>query len=128
MVYPAVGQGAVGIECREDDQSLRDLLRTITDGPTFHSVLAERQLLNELEAGCHAPVGCWSHFEKDGQHLDAVVLSLDGRERISASAPINGDREKAAEELGRRLAEQLREQGADRLLESTRSPSSDDSN
>ena len=79
MVYPAVGQGAVGIECREDNPSLRDLLQAITDGPTFHSVLAERQLLNEREAGCHAPVGCWSHFEKDGQHLDARVLSLDVR-------------------------------------------------
>ncbi|MEX0725653.1 MAG: hydroxymethylbilane synthase [Planctomycetaceae bacterium] len=123
IYYPAAGQGAVGIECREDDRPLHELLQRITDEPTFHAVVAERALLNELEAGCHAPVGSWSRFEKGVQYLDAVVLSLDGRERISASAHIDGHEVKTPDELGRRLAALLRERGADPLLESTRMPS-----
>ncbi len=122
VLYPAVGQGAVGIECRDDDRELKELLQKLTDRPTFDAVTAERTLLNELQAGCHAPVGTWSRIENGVQHLDAVVLSLDGRQRISASASMDGVAIRTARELGRRVAGILRDAGADPLLESTRIP------
>ena len=109
----AVGQGALGIECRENDPSTRSLLARLTDAAAWAEVRAERSLLATLRAGCHAPVG--AHCRVEGEHvtLAAVVLSPDGRERIDASGAA---RTEAAVELGASVAELLIARGADRLL------------
>lgn len=114
-MYPAVGQGAVGVECRTDDAELRALLGSITDPRTLSAVTAERSLLSTLRAGCHAPLGVHTTVNDTTIQLEAVVLSLDGRDRWLASAETNISR---AEELGRQVAELLTVQGVDRVLRS----------
>ncbi len=114
VVFPAVGQGAIGIECRDDDGEVRAVLGSITDANTMTAVTAERTLLAELRAGCHAPLGVMSTMTGDGMlTLAAVVLSADGQERIETSAKGRLD---AAQLIGHTVANTLRCLGANRLL------------
>ena len=112
-VYPAVGQGALGIECRDDDTETIEILGAISDPAVRAATTAERSLLSHLRAGCHAPIGSLSLLKKDQLTLEAVVLSGDGQERIfvSESGPLE-----AAAETGIKAAESLLEAGADRLI------------
>lgn len=112
-MYPAVGQGAVGVECREEDRELRSLLERISDRQTMSAVTAERSLLATLRAGCHAPVGVDTRIQNETIQLDAVVLSQDGRQRWTANAlrPIA-----EAVALGKQVAEMLIDQGASKVL------------
>ena len=114
LMLPAVGQGALGIECRIDDVEVQNLLATLTDAAVFAAVTAERSLLADLRAGCHAPLGVFTSLEVDGRiRLEAVVLSLNGQERFVAMA-IGTAAEPAA--IGVAVAKMLRAQGAERLL------------
>jgi hydroxymethylbilane synthase len=111
---PAVGQGALGVECRADDALARTLLAPLDDPPTRRAVLAERRALAELEGGCMIPLGAWGRDDPDGAlALDAAVFDADGRERLFIQ--VVGPRDDA-EGLGHRAAEGLRRQGAERLL------------
>ncbi len=111
---PAVSQGALGIECRADDEATRSLLNSLDDPATHRAVLAERACLAVLGGGCALPLGAWARDEaEDRLRLDAVVLDPDGRERIEADATGPADEPGP---LGRRVAELLREFGADRIL------------
>lgn len=112
-MLPAVGQAAIGIECRADDQTTIVLLTAISDDATRAQVAAERGLLSELRAGCHAPVGAWSDVDGDELRLEGVVLSSDGTTRLHAehAGPTDG-----AERVGRDLARSLLEQGARELI------------
>jgi hydroxymethylbilane synthase len=112
-MYPAVGQGAIGVECRTDDADLRSLLERITDRPTLTAVTAERSLLSALRAGCHAPLGVKTLVDGDTIHLEAVVLPMDGSMRWMASA---SDKIANANQLGQEVAALLRSQGVDRVL------------
>lgn len=127
QMYPAVGQAALGLECREDDAFVADLLAALSDQATLAEVSAERSCLNELRAGCHAPVGVWSVtecYEDQPQRLRimGVVLSIDGTTRIQAEAIGDvslgkfADTQASAARIGRSLAAQLIAGGADRLL------------
>lgn len=113
QMYPAVSQGALGLECREDDERSRDALSTLNDSVAMSCVNAERALLSTLRAGCHAPLGAFSEVDDDRLTLSGVVLSLDGQERVAAE--VSGDLELGSA-LGEQLAELLKEQGADSLL------------
>jgi len=110
---PAVGQGALGIECRRDDGATLALLAPLDHPATHRAVEAERTLLAELEGGCMIPLAAFARVVDGALTLDAFVLDPDGSERIAASAsgPID-----APQNLGRRVAEILRGLGADRLL------------
>lgn len=111
---PAVGQGALGIECRSDDASTLALLGPIDDPATRRAVLAERRALAELEGGCMIPLGAWGRdTDPEVLSLDVAVYDPDGRERAFVS--LNGPPDDP-ETLGRRAAEALRKQGAERLL------------
>jgi hydroxymethylbilane synthase len=112
-VYPAVGQGALGIECRDDDSETSSLLNEISHIPTKAATTAERSLLAFLRAGCHAPIGILSHVEKTELNLDAVVLSGDGQELITASA---SGAFKDATDIGINAAKKLLDAGAGRLI------------
>jgi hydroxymethylbilane synthase len=114
---PAVGQGIVGLTCREDDEETRGLLEEITDLPSLHAAHAERALLAGLRGGCNVPVGGHARVNENQLSLRARVLSLDGGESIDGE--IAGPAEEAAE-LGDTLAKQLLEQGAWRLIEEAR--------
>lgn len=112
-VYPAVGQGALGLECRSDDSETQELLQRLTDPDALAQVTAERALLSTLRAGCHAPLGAETTIT-DGQiTLTAVLLSADGSERLQQSAKGSVD---DAEQIGRDVATALLEAGGDRLV------------
>jgi hydroxymethylbilane synthase len=113
-VFPAVGQGALGLECRSDDRQTADLLARLTDIPTFAAVTAERQVLNRLRAGCHAPVGVAVTIDADAMNLEAVVLSRDGRQRLYAR---HSGQLAEARALGETVADELLRQGAGPLIE-----------
>ncbi|HEX8199394.1 MAG TPA: hydroxymethylbilane synthase [Isosphaeraceae bacterium] len=116
---PAVGQGALGIECRADDASTRALLAPLDDPATHRAVLAERTTLAELEGGCLIPLAAWARETPEGLALDAAVFDPDGRECAATTA--SGARDEP-EDLGRRVARELRRLGAERLLGRVRRP------
>ncbi len=114
LMLHAVGQGALGIECRADDDSLIAVLGQISCGPVMAAVTAERSLLRELRAGCHAPVGVRSQVEDSGAvQLEGVVLTPDGERRIAAEASGTAD---GAAAVGIEVASQLKADGAGEIL------------
>ncbi|MBS0201695.1 MAG: hydroxymethylbilane synthase [Planctomycetes bacterium] len=113
LMFPAVSQGAVGVECRASDDSVRQILATITHSPTLAAATAERSLLSTLRAGCHAPLGVASSLHGDSLQLDAVILPQDGSHRWMASATAKADDALA---LGQQVAQLLLAQGAGRVL------------
>jgi hydroxymethylbilane synthase len=112
-MLPAVGQGALGLECRAADARTRSVLAPIDHLATHRAVLAERALLRGLGGGCHVPIGAKTSLQNDTLTLRGVVLSPDGSRRIDATIAGPVDQ---AEALGQELARQLREQGAEELL------------
>ena len=112
-LYPAVSQGALGIECRDDDESTQSLLSEITCPQTFAEALAERSLLRTLRAGCHAPLGVWCQIVGDRLTLTGVLLSLDGTQRIEQTAEGSVD---TPELVGIEVAERLLVSGGGELL------------
>ncbi len=111
--FPAVSQGALGIECREADEVTRGLLTPIICRTTYAEILAERSLLRSLRAGCHAPLGVWCEIRDTTLKLTGILLSLDGTERLEHSS--SGD-VSAAESVGIDLAHQLLAAGAAGML------------
>ena len=108
----AAGQGALGLESREDD-SIREQLSFLHDPATFAEVTAERSFLNRLGGGCHVPVGARGIAEGEKFRLLGVVANPDG------SSLFRGETSGCvahAEELGRELAERLLSQGAQQIL------------
>ncbi len=112
-MLPAVGQGALGLECRADDRISRELLEPLNDMPTRLSVLAERAMLRDLQGGCQVPIGVTSQVHEATLTLRGVVLRPDGARRIehALSGPLTH-----AELLGSQLAAELRSRGAGELL------------
>jgi hydroxymethylbilane synthase len=117
MMLPAIGQGALGIEARADDQPTRKALAPLDHFTTHQAVLAERTLLFTLRAGCLAPVGAWGRIEGGRLVLDAVVLSPDGIRRLVASGTSDTA---TAVALGQQVAEDLLGQGAAELIAGSR--------
>lgn len=114
---PAVGQGSVGIEIRQGDQEIADIVKTLADSESTAAILAERAMLRRLEGGCQIPIGALGTVQGDQLTLEGVVASLDGKEllRKSISGSVND-----AEEIGDQLALELIALGADRILNSVR--------
>jgi hydroxymethylbilane synthase len=112
-MLPAVGQGALGLECRADDAATLALLEALNEPAARQAVLAERALLQGLGGGCQVPIGAAAVVRDDGLTLRAVVLSPDGDQRISSET---AGAAKDAEHLGRQLAERLLDMGARALL------------
>jgi hydroxymethylbilane synthase len=112
-MLPAVGQGALGLECRSDDDQTRTLLAPLNDAATRAAVLAERALLRELGGGCLVPIGSLGVVQEGRLTLRGCVLSRDGSQRIDGEE--HGEAG-AAEDVGRTLAERLAGDGAKELL------------
>ena len=110
---PAVGQGALGIECRGDDEAVRRLLAPLDDPATHLAVRAERRVLFLLEGGCTIPLAAWARVEGDAMTLIAAVYSADGTD--SAQVSVAGDPDDP-EALGDRAAEILHDRGALAIL------------
>ncbi len=111
---PAVGQGAVGIECRLDDAKTQALLAPLNDSDTATRVIAERAMNTRLEGGCQVPIGSYSELNGDEIWLRALVGKPDGTLIIRGER--RGPRAQAAE-LGVSLAEELLERGAREILD-----------
>ncbi len=111
---PAIGQGALGIEGREDDGFVRDLVERLEHQSTRITVTAERALLKRLEGGCQVPIA--GHAVVDGErlHLDGLVASLDGKRYVRFSQAVSLSE---AESLGNIVAEELLERGAKPILQ-----------
>ncbi|HUE72509.1 MAG TPA: hydroxymethylbilane synthase [Pirellulaceae bacterium] len=117
IMLPAIGQGALGLETREDDSVARTLVEPLDDPQAHAAVLAERTMLHALRGGCLAPVGALGRVEEAVLKLEAVVLSGDGKRRISADGA--GQPEDAVR-VGEQVAEELLVQGAGELIASSR--------
>lgn len=111
---PAIGQGALGIEGREDDRFVRDLVSQLEHQPTRVTVMAERALLNRLEGGCQVPIAGHAVLQEGNLMLDGLVASLDGKRyvRYSSSGSMS-----EAESIGTNVAEELLARGAQPILQ-----------
>lgn len=112
-MLPAVGQGALGIECRADDLRLIDWLMELHHQPTAVRVQAERAMNRRLEGGCQVPIAGYAELLGERLHLRALVGAPDGSRMLEASA--TGDPEQA-DTLGQGVAESLLAQGAGEIL------------
>ncbi len=110
----AVGQGALGIECRADDTELISLLKAIEHPQTRDRCLAERAFLRDLEGGCQVPIGVNTEINGDQLTLTGIVASVDGQKLVKDT--VSGEA-KNAEQLGTELANLLRQQGAQEILD-----------
>src|SRR4051812_46337267 len=113
VMLPAVGQGALGIECRAADMATLAIVRELEDDATRAAVTAERALLEQLRGGCMAPIGALGRVESGTVYLTAAVLSADGTQRLAAEDSASAV---DAEALGRRVADSLLAQGASDLI------------
>jgi hydroxymethylbilane synthase len=117
QMVPAVGQGAIGIEIREDDEFLRHVMEQIGHPETMECVTAERIVMRMLEGGCQVPIGAYARYEDETLVMDALVGSVDGsrivREQLCGDA---GE----PEALGHAMVERLLALGAGEILEEIR--------
>ena len=117
IMLPAVGQGALAIEIRDEDLQIKEILQSLNDENTNLCVMAERAFLRSLEGGCQVPIGANAILANDKILLTGMVGNLDGS--INLRENISGEKSQA-EELGINLAKILIEKGANKLLEHTR--------
>jgi hydroxymethylbilane synthase len=110
----AVGQGALGIECRSDDPEVLELFAPIIHYPTTQRCLAERAFLRELEGGCQVPIGVNTTIQDAQLTLKGIVASLDGKTLVKDS--VTGDLAQP-EAIGIELAHQLKGKGAQEILD-----------
>ena len=110
---PAVGQGAIGVECRQDDPCINQWLAALHDPDTADCVTAERGFNHRLSGGCQVPIAGYAELQGDQIRLRGLVASPDGR--VQVRGQVEGHRTEAVA-LGVRLAERLLSQGADRIL------------
>lgn len=118
MLY-AVGQGAIGVEMREYDEKVKQLLAAIDQKPISLACLAERSLLRTLEGGCSAPLGVETAWDKNQDkilHMKAIVVSTDGKESAEYSDKRRIIDPTAAELFGVDVANGLVERGAGKIL------------
>jgi hydroxymethylbilane synthase len=112
VCVPAVGQGALAIECREDDHDLHEILAAINDEHTTKTVNAERKFLHLLEGGCQVPIGGYAYLDKDEIVLTALVGTPDGKtilkEEVRGTEP---------EAVGTEAANRLIKRGAKEIVE-----------
>lgn len=113
VCLPAVGQGALAIECRSDDQEVLKLISVLHHEETAAAVIAERSFLQVIEGGCQVPVGVYGRIENEQLQLEALISSLDGKDTIRkiATGPIE-----SAAELGQKLAKEMLDQGGRQIL------------
>ena len=113
-MIPAVGQGALCIETRENDPDIEPAMVTLNHKETAICVAGERAFLNRLEGSCHVPVGCFAKFVDKNIILTGIVASIDGEQIIKHTLNAEPD---TVMEKGIELADTLLEKGAKEILE-----------
>ena len=114
VCMPAVGQGAIAVECRLKDTEAGDRLAPLDDAETRAAIIAERALLAALQGGCQVPMGAWARVERGELVLDACICSVDGVQYVKQRATAPPDQ---AAQLGEHMARVLIEAGAQSILE-----------
>lgn len=112
-MLPAVGQGAIGVECRSADEVTKHAVSALCDRDTFCRVQAERAMLYALGGGCLVPIGATSNVRDSVLTLRGAVLSADGRRRIVATHTGPAETPLA---IGQELAAMLIAEGASEIL------------
>ncbi|EGQ22521.1 MULTISPECIES: hydroxymethylbilane synthase [Sporosarcina] len=109
---PAVGQGALAIECRQDDTELLDELAKLTDQKTWIELQAERTFLNEMDGSCQVPIAGFAKYDGNEVELTGFIASPDAievfRETVKGTDPVS---------VGKEVSKILREQGAAEVIE-----------
>lgn len=113
VCLPAVGQGALAIECRSDNKEVRDMLAFLNDLSTKQATDAERAFLGLIEGGCQVPIGVHAEVENDNVKIEAVIASLDGSKVLRNN--ITGPAVNAAD-LGHKLGQQMLAEGGEQIL------------
>jgi hydroxymethylbilane synthase len=114
VCMPAVGQGAIGVECRATDTEAAEVLEKLDDAETRTAIVAERALLSALQGGCQVPLGAWARIERRELVLEACVCSVDGAQYVKQRATAPPDQARA---LGEHMARLLIDAGAQSILE-----------
>jgi hydroxymethylbilane synthase len=114
VFLPAVGQGAIAVECRLSDTGAAEVAAGLDDAESRTAIIAERSLLAALHGGCQVPLGAWARLERGELVMEACVCSVDGVQYIKQRA--TSSLEQAAE-LGGHMATLLMEAGAQSILE-----------
>ena len=114
VCMPAVGQGAIAVECRLKDTEAADVLAPLDDAESRTAIVAERALLAALHGGCQVPLGAWARIERGELVLDACVCSVDGVQYVKQRATAPPDQ---GAQLGEHMARLLIEAGAQSILE-----------
>jgi len=118
LIIPAVSQGAIAIEIRSNDNSIKALIDKINHQPTLDAVSAERIFLNSLEGGCQVPIGCYSSVADGRYKITGFVSDLDGTRMLKDYMEGNlAD----AKEIARALAESFCKKGALEIMRKIRS-------
>ncbi len=117
IILPAVSQGAVAIEIREDDEHTQRIIDAISDEQTWQTTMAERWLLRTLEGGCQVPVACFSEPNGDQIKLTGLVASLDGKTVIRKMLECSMEE---ASEKAIELAQSVLDEGGKEILDSIR--------
>ena len=120
LILPAIGQGAVGIECRVDDPDTNELIAVLDHKDTHTRVSAERAFNHKLEGGCQVPIAGYAVLNGDTLDMKGLVGQPDGEKIIQDQR--SGHRDNA-EAIGIELAESLLSQGADVILKAVYSAS-----
>lgn len=114
VMLPAVGQGALCIEIRDQDPRIAAVIGTLDDPATRTVVLGERAFLNRLEGGCQVPIAAHGHIDDQGYTLTGLVCDVDGSHRLEQ---VRTGPESRSEQIGLELAEVLLAEGAGDILE-----------
>jgi len=114
VCMPAVGQGAIAVECRLKDAETADILAPLDDAETRTAIIAERALLAALQGGCQLPLGAWARIERGELVLEACVCSVDGVQYVKQRATAPPEQAAA---LGEHMARLLIEAGAQSILQ-----------
>jgi hydroxymethylbilane synthase len=114
VCMPAVGQGAIAVECRLKDTEAGDILAPLDDAETRTAIIAERALLAALHGGCQVPLGAWARIERGELVMDACVCSADGLQYVEQRAAAPPEQ---AVQLGEHMARLLIDAGAQSILE-----------
>lgn len=113
VCLPAVGQGALAIECRTDNTEVREMLAFLNDKATKQATDAERAFLGLVEGGCQVPIGVHAEVQDNEIKIEAIIASLDGSTVLRNT--ISGAAEKAVE-LGQKLGHQMLSEGGQDIL------------
>lgn len=114
LMVPAVGQGALCIETRENDPDIALIMEKLDHPETRHCVTGERAFLRQIEGSCHIPVACFGKMDNNNILLTAIVASEDGTTIIREQALASLD---TIEQTGRALADTVLEKGGKLILE-----------